>query len=98
MQYVSEAGPITCISKWKPCTLEVFAQNLHNYHCIYCDEHGSEAFITKSYKLESRGGFVTIIYARIKHRGIGTPVLMTMTHPTGKTMTFETTEELPQRR
>lgn len=96
MQYVSEAGPITCLSKWKPCTQEQFIHALHNYHVMYCDEHGSEAFITKSYKLD-RDGYVTVYYARIKNRAIGTPVLLTLSAPSGKTLTFETLEELPIR-
>lgn len=97
MKYVSEAGPITCLSKWKPCTLDMFVHALHNYHIMYCDEHGNEAYMTKSYKLESKAGFVTIFYARIKDRAIGTPVLLLMTGVSGKTLCFETTEELPFR-
>ena len=97
MKYVSEVGNITCISKWRPCTQEQFTQHLHNYNAMYCDEHGHEGVNLTSYKLEDRGGLVTIFYAKIKHPAIGTPVLMLLTHPSGKTLPFETTLELPER-
>lgn len=98
MKYVSEAGPITCLSKWKPCTAEVFSQMLHSYHTKFCDENGHEAFMNTSYKLDKAGGTVTVFYARIKARSIGTPVLLTMSQlPSNKVLCFETTEDLPER-
>lgn len=97
MQYISEAGALTCVSKWKTCTAEMFVQHMHNYAAMYCDEHGNDGLSLKTYKMEARGGFATIYYASIKHPAIGTPVLMTITHPSGKTVNFETTQELPQR-
>lgn len=95
MQHVSVAGPITCLSKWKPCTSEMFVGKLHEYHTMCCDEHGNDGLMVKSFKLDNRIDTVTIYYARIKSHAIGTPVLLTL-NTNNKVVCFETTEKLPE--